>query len=91
MYNKSNESEETKMKKNEKLEMVKRNVQMHIDMRTEEIERLQKDIRDCANRDRAYDMITFLPGKLRDLENAMEQLRIYREQMQALEFLEGEE
>ena len=74
-----------------KMDMVKQNVQMYINIRTEEIEKLQKDIKDCANQYGALDMITFLPNKIKDLEKAMVQLKMYQEQMKALEFLEKED
>lgn len=75
----------------EKIELVKMNTQMFIDMRKEEIERLQKDIKDCANRYSALDMVTFLPNKIKELEKNMEELKMYEEQMKALEFISKED
>ena len=74
-----------------KIELVKQSVQMYIDAKTKRIEELQKDIKDSANCYDVINMVTFLPGKLRDLEKAMDELRMYNEQMRALEFIESDE
>lgn len=73
-----------------KIELVKQSVQMYIDARTKEVEELQKEIKESASRYSAYDMVTFLPGKIRDLEKAMNELRMYNEQLKALNFIESE-
>lgn len=74
----------------ERIELVKQNIKFYIEDRQKTIEELQKDIRDCASRYEAYDMVTFLPGKIRDLEKAMNELRMYNEQLKALNFIESE-
>lgn len=74
-----------------KIELVKANVQMYIEARTKEVERLQAEIKESASRYSAYDLITLLPNKIKDLEQAMNELKMYKEQMKALEFIGKED
>lgn len=74
-----------------KLELVKANVQLYIEMREKEIADLEKDIKESVENYDAYRMATFLPGKLQALQKAMDELKLYRNQMDALEYIDGVE
>lgn len=74
-----------------KIELVRANVQMYIEERTKEVERLQAKVKESASRYSAYDLTTLLPNKIKDLEQAMNELKMYKEQMKALEFISKED
>lgn len=72
-----------------KLEFLKLNTQSQIDFYEELVNKTMEEIKDCANRNRAYDMVTFLPSKCEQLKEYTLTLKLLKEKMQALNFLEN--
>ena len=72
-----------------KLEFLKLNTQSQIDFYEELVNKTMEEIKDCANRNSAYDMVTFLPSKCEQLKEYTLTLKLLKEKMQTLNFLEN--
>lgn len=72
-----------------KLEFLKLNTQSQIDFYEELANKTMEEIKDCANRNSAYDMVTFLPSKCEQLKEYTLTLKLLKEKMQTLNFLEN--
>lgn len=73
-----------------KLEFLKLNTQSQINFYEELVNKTMEEIKDCANRNRAHDMVTFLPSKCEQLKEYTLTLKLLKDKMNALNFLEKE-
>ena len=72
-----------------KLEFLKLNTQSQIDFYEELVNETMEEIKDCANRNNAYNMVTLLPSKCEQLKEYTLTLKLLKEKMQTLNFLEN--
>lgn len=71
-----------------KLEFLKLNTQGQIDFYEELVNKTMEDIKDCANKNNAHDMVTYLPSKCEQLKEYTLTLKSLNDKMQELNFLE---
>lgn len=77
--------------KQERLKNVIETVKMHIKWEQEKIERCMDEIRDKAKNDNPRNVAMFMPGMVRELQEAIDRQKQYEEQLKMLEFLMEEE
>ncbi len=77
--------------KQERLKNVIETVKMHIKWEQEKIERCVDEIRDKAKNDNPRNVAMFMPGMVRELQEAIDRQKQYEEQLKMLEFLMEEE
>jgi hypothetical protein len=73
-----------------KLEFLKLNTQSQINFYEELVSKTMEEIKDCVNRNRVHDMVTFLPSKCEQLKEYTLTLKLLKDKMNALNFLEKE-
>lgn len=66
-------------------------VKMHIKWEQEKVERCMDEIREKAKNDNPRNVAMFMPGMVRELQEAIDRQKQYEEQLKMLEFLMEEE
>ena len=77
--------------KQERLKNVIETVKMHIKWEQEKVERCMDEIREKAKNDNPRNVAMFMPGMVRELQEAIDRQKQYEEQLKMLEFLMEEE
>ncbi|MCM1223473.1 MAG: hypothetical protein NC548_54390 [Lachnospiraceae bacterium] len=74
----------------EKLTTVIQDMEYHIKREQEPIDRCTEDIREYTKTCTPENMVMFLPGKIRELEEAISRRQKYVEQLNMLQFIQKE-
>lgn len=77
--------------KQERWRNVIETVKMHIKWEQEKVERCMDEIREKAKNDNPRNVAMFMPGMVRELQEAIDRQKQYEEQLKMLEFLMEEE
>lgn len=75
---------------NKKIEIAIADIQNHIEWEQELIDRYTEGIRECTKTCTPETMAMFLPGKIRELDEAINRRRKYTEQLNMLQFIQKE-
>ena len=73
--------------KQEKLEAMIKSVKMKIEWEQENIERCMKEIKEKAQNDDPRNITMFMPGKVKELQEAIDRKDKYSEQLNMLKYL----